>query len=60
MARIPPGSRSSDALIFYNDFTTDFYKITHEANYSREDVEAMPWSEYKSYIKEWILNKEIG
>lgn len=43
---------------FYNDFATDFYKITHEANYSREDVEAMPWSEYKLYIKEWISNRE--
>ncbi len=42
----------------YNEFLDKLDEVVREENYSKEDLVSMPWSEYKLYVREWIIHRK--
>lgn len=53
--KLSPSQKLPSASHFwtiFNEFSADFYKIIQKENFSEQDAEHMPWSEYYLYIDE--------
>jgi hypothetical protein len=50
--------KSKCLLILDNEFNGDFYEIAQSDELSEEDVEEMPWDEFRFYIIRWKEGRE--